>query len=113
VIYFAKYKDQLLALGVIPYVPGLEARALADLKADLDEEKVTWVAAQVEADVLSRVVCDLKIFVNRFTTQITILEDKVKHLEDKVVERLKEIRARELCLERTTKANDNYQKEDA
>jgi hypothetical protein len=40
VIYFAKYKDQLLALGVIPYVPGLEARALADLKADLDEEKV-------------------------------------------------------------------------
>jgi hypothetical protein len=37
-----------------------------------------------------------------FATQIRTLEDKVKHLEDKVVEGLKEIRARELCLERTT-----------
>jgi hypothetical protein len=46
-----------------------------------------------------------------FATQISTLEDKVKHLEDKVVEGLKEVRARELCLEHTTQANDNYQKE--
>jgi hypothetical protein len=31
----------------------------------------------------------------------------VKHLEDKVVEGLKEVRAHELYLERTTQANDN------
>jgi hypothetical protein len=46
-----------------------------------------------------------------FATQIRTLEDKVKHLEDKVVEGLKEIKARELCLECTTSTNDNYQKE--
>jgi hypothetical protein len=45
-----------------------------------------------------------------FASQITTLEDKVKHL-DMVVEGLKEVRSRELCLERTTQANDNYQKE--
>jgi hypothetical protein len=39
--YFAEYKDQLLALGVNPSAPSSEAKALADLKADLDEEKAT------------------------------------------------------------------------
>jgi hypothetical protein len=81
------------------------------LKADLDAEKVAQVAAQVEANVLSRAVHDLKVCANRFATQIPTLEDKVKHLEDKVVEGLKEVRARELCLECITQANDNYQKE--
>jgi hypothetical protein len=32
-------------------------------------------------------------------------------VEDKVVEGLNEVRARELCLERSTGANDDYQKE--
>jgi hypothetical protein len=67
--------------------------------------------AHVEADVLSRVVRDLKISADKFATQIPTLEDKVKHLEDKVVEGLKEVSARELCLEHTTQVNDNYQKE--
>jgi regulator of replication initiation timing len=44
-------------------------------------------------------------------SQIPTLEDKVKHLEEKVGEGLKELRAFELCLERTTHTNDNYQKE--
>jgi hypothetical protein len=107
-IYFAEYKDQLLALGVIPSAPGSEAQALAHLKEDRDEEKAAQVTAQVEADVLSCVVHDLKIYADRFTTQIPMLEDKVKHLEDKVVEGVKEVRARELRLECTTQANDNY-----
>jgi chromosome segregation ATPase len=110
-IYFAEYKDQLLALGIIPGAPGSEAKALANLKVDLDEEKAARVATQVEVDVLSRAVHDLKVFADRFATQIPTLEDKVKHLEDKVVEGLKEVRAWELCLERTTQANYNYQKE--
>jgi CO dehydrogenase/acetyl-CoA synthase delta subunit len=108
---YAEYKDQLLALGVIPGAPGSETQALASLKADLDIEKDARVAAQVEADVLSWAVRDRKVSANKFATQIPILEDKDKHLEDKVMEGLKEVRARELCLEHTTQANDNYQKE--
>jgi hypothetical protein len=92
-IYFAKYIDQLLALGVIPCALGSEAKAPADLKADLDEEKAARVAAQVEADVLSRAVRDLKVSANRFASQIPTLDDKVKHLEDRVVERPKEVKA--------------------
>jgi hypothetical protein len=42
-----------MALGVSPVALGSEAAALADLKVQLDEEKVVQVAAQVEADVLS------------------------------------------------------------
>jgi hypothetical protein len=38
------------------------------------------------------------------------IEDKVKHLENKVVDGLNEVRARELCLECTNQANDDYKK---
>jgi predicted nucleic acid-binding Zn-ribbon protein len=110
-IYFVEYKDQLLAFGIIPNVPGSKAKALADLKADMDEEKAAQVTAQVEADILSWAVHDLKVSADRFASQIPTLEGKVKHIEDKVVEGLKEVRAWELCLEHTTQANDNYQKE--
>jgi hypothetical protein len=85
VIYFADYKDQLLALGIIPGALGSEAHALTDMKADLDKEKAARVTARVEADVFSRAICDLKISANRFATQIPTLEDKV-------VEGLKEVR---------------------
>jgi hypothetical protein len=105
----AEYKNQLMALGIIPSAPGSKAKAFTDLKADLDEEKAAQVTAQTEVDLLSRAIRDLKISTNRFATQIPTLEDKVKHLEDKVVEGLNEVRAWELCLERTTRANDNYQ----
>jgi hypothetical protein len=41
------------------------------------------------------------------------LEDKVKHLENKVVDGLNEVKARELCLEYTTQANEDYKKRNA
>jgi hypothetical protein len=63
--------------------------------------------------VLTRVVKDLKISANRFATRIPTLEDKVTHLEDKVVHGLNEVRARELCLERTNWANDDFTKQNA
>jgi hypothetical protein len=85
-IYIAEYKEQLLALGVIPSAPDSEAKSLANLKADLDKEKATRVIAQVEADVISRAVCDLKVTADKFASQIPTLEDKV-------VEGLKEVRA--------------------
>jgi hypothetical protein len=52
----------------------------------------------------------LKISVDKFAAQIPILEDKVKHLENKVVDGLNEVRAQELCLEHTTWVNDDYKK---
>jgi hypothetical protein len=63
--------------------------------------------------VLTRAVKDLKLSVDRFASQIPTLEDKVKHLESKVVDGLNKVRARELCLEHTTQANDDYKKQNA
>jgi hypothetical protein len=63
--------------------------------------------------MLTRTLKYLKMFTDKFAAQIPILEDKVKHLENKVVDELNEVRARELCLERTTKVNDNYKKQNA
>jgi chromosome segregation ATPase len=100
-----------MAIGIIPGAPGSEAKAFTDLKADLDEVKIARIMAQIEVDVLSRVVQDLEISTNRFATQIPTLEEKVKHLEDKVVKGLNKVRAQELCLERTTRDNDDYQKQ--
>jgi outer membrane murein-binding lipoprotein Lpp len=53
----------------------------------------------------------LKISTDRFASQIPTLEDKVKHLENKVVDGCNKVRAHELYLERTTRANDDYQKQ--
>jgi hypothetical protein len=100
-----------MALDIIPGNPDLVDQAFADLKADLDGEKAARLAAQIEIDVLSRAVKDPKISTDKFATQIPTLEDKVKHLVNKVVDGLNEVQARELCLERTTWANGDYQKQ--
>jgi hypothetical protein len=63
--------------------------------------------------VLTRAVKDLKISTDKFTAQIPTLEDKVKHLKNKVVDGLNEVWARELCMERTTRANEDYKKQNA
>jgi phage-related tail protein len=100
-----------MALGIIPSALDLAAKAFTDLNADLDKEKAAWLTTQIEVDVLTRVVMDLKISVDRFASQVPTLEDKVKHLENKVVDGIIEIMARELYLERTTRANNDYQKQ--
>jgi hypothetical protein len=81
------------------------------MKAELDKIKAAWIIGQVKINLLTRAVKDLKISADRFAAQIPTLEDKVKHLENKVVERLNEIRTRGLCLEHTTPANDDYKKQ--
>jgi phage-related tail protein len=91
----------------------LTTKAFADLKTELDKKKTAWKAAQIEVDTLAQAVKDLKIFVDKFAARIPTLEDQVKHLENKVVDGLNEIRARELCLERTTRANDDYKEQNA
>jgi hypothetical protein len=100
-----------MALGIIPSAPDSVSKAFVDPKANLNEEKTARLMAQIEVDVLSRVVKDLKISADKFTTQIPTLEDKVKQLENMLVDRLNEVRALELCLERTTRENDDYQKQ--
>jgi chromosome segregation ATPase len=80
-----------MALGINPSTPDMTSKAFADLKANLDEENDARLAAQIEVNVLSRAVKDLKISANRFATQIPTLEDKVKHLENKVVDGLNEV----------------------
>jgi chromosome segregation ATPase len=80
-----------MALSIIPSDPYLAAKAFANLKADLDEERATRLAAQVEVNVLTRAVKELKISADRFATQISTLEGKVKHLEDKVEDGMKEV----------------------
>jgi hypothetical protein len=99
-----------MALGIVPGDPDSAAKAFVDLKTELDKENVVRIAAQIEIDVLTRAVKDLKISVDRFTTQIPTLKDNVKHLENKVVDELIELKARELYLEHTTRANDDYKK---
>jgi hypothetical protein len=102
-----------MALGIILGDPNLAAKAFADNKTELDKEKIAQKAAQIEVDMLAQVVKDLKISTNKFATRIPTLEDQVKHLENKVVDGLNEIRARELCLECTTQANDDYKEQNA
>jgi chromosome segregation ATPase len=68
--------------------------SLGALKSKLVEEKAAREKAQAEAETLSRVVDDLK--------------KKVKHLDNKVLDGLTELHAKELGLERTTKANEDY-----
>jgi hypothetical protein len=43
--------------------------------------------------MLARAVKDLKISADKFAAQIHTLEDKVKHLKNKVVDGLNEVRA--------------------
>jgi hypothetical protein len=108
--YDAEYKRQLMAHGIILGDLDSAATALASLKAELDKERSARLTAQIEVDVLTRVVKDLKIFDDRFTSQIPTLEDKMKHLENKVVDGLNEVRAQKLCLERISRTNDDYKK---
>jgi chromosome segregation ATPase len=84
-----------------------------DLKTELDKEKTAQKAAQIEVDTLARTIKDLKISTDKFATQIPTLEDQVKHLQNKVVGGLNEVKAWELCLERTTRVNDDYKKQNA
>jgi phage-related tail protein len=99
-----------MALGIIPGNADSATKAFIDLKADLDGEKAAWLVAQIEVDVLTRAIKDVKISADKLATQIPTLEDKVKHLENKVVDGLNVIWAQELFLEHTTLVNDDYQK---
>jgi chromosome segregation ATPase len=100
-----------MALSIITGAPNSATNDFADLKVDLDKEKATRLAYQIEVDVLTQAVRDLKISADKFASQILRLEGKVKHLENKVVDEINEVRAQELFMECTTRANNDYQKQ--
>jgi hypothetical protein len=60
------YRDQLIALGIVPGDLDSTTKAFADLKTELDNEKAARKAAQIEVDMLSQVVKDLKISADKF-----------------------------------------------
>jgi hypothetical protein len=66
IAHFAMYKEQLMALGVVPSDLDSTAKSFADLKVELDKEKAAQETAQVEVDNPTRAVKDLKIFTNKF-----------------------------------------------
>jgi chromosome segregation ATPase len=100
--------EHLLALGVEPGDQDLVAESLVALKTELAEEKSMWEKAQAENETLACAVDDLKKSPDRFIAQIHDLEEKIKHLNNKVLDGLTELHAQELDLERTTKANEDY-----
>jgi hypothetical protein len=111
--HFALYKDQLVALGIVPGDPDSATKVFANLKTELDKERAARIIGQVELDVLTRAVKDLTISADKFAAQIPTLEDKVKHLENMVASGLNEARVWELCLEHTTRANKDSKKQNA
>jgi chromosome segregation ATPase len=102
-----------MALGIVLGDLDSAAKAFTDLKVELEKEKAIRVMAHGKVDTLTQAVKDLKISADKFAAQVPIIEEKVKHLESKVIDGLNEIRAKELDLEHTTKANDDYKKENA
>jgi hypothetical protein len=77
------------------------ATYLPSLKYELAEEKAAWEKAQAEADTLTWAIVDPKKMADKFTAQ-------VPHLEEKVLDGLNKLRAKELALERTTTTNEDY-----
>jgi predicted nucleic acid-binding Zn-ribbon protein len=81
-----------MALGIVPGDLDSTAKAFANMKVELEREKAAQEMAQAEVDTLTQAVKDLKIFADKFTAQIPILEEKVKHIDNKVVDGLNEVK---------------------
>jgi t-SNARE complex subunit (syntaxin) len=105
--------DQLLALSVKPRDQDSTAKSLTSLKTELAEEKIAWEMVQAENETLACTVEDLKKSADGFTAQIHVLEEKIKHLDNKVLDGLTEFRAQELNMERTTKAKEDFKNQTA
>jgi septal ring factor EnvC (AmiA/AmiB activator) len=83
------------------------------LSHECAKEKAVGKNAQAEAETLSRTIKDLKDSTDKFVAQIPALEEKVKHLDNKVIDTVNDARAKELSLERVTKSNEDYKSQNA
>jgi chromosome segregation ATPase len=100
--------EQLTPLGVKPGDQDSATRSLTALKTELAEEKAAREKAQAKTETLAWAVEGLKKSTDRFATQIPDIEEKIKLLDNKVLDRLTKHHDKELSLEQTTKANKNY-----
>jgi activator of HSP90 ATPase len=57
-----------VALGIIPGDPDSAVIAFVDLKIELHKEKATRIAGQIEIDMVTQEVKDLKIYTDRFAS---------------------------------------------
>jgi hypothetical protein len=89
--FFVALMEQLMALCMVPSDPNSATKAFADLKDELAKEKGTREIVQAKVDTLTRAVKSLKISADKFTAQIPTLEEKVKHLDNKVIDGLNEL----------------------
>jgi phage-related tail protein len=84
--------EQLTTLGVELRDKDMVARNLASLKSKLADEKAARKEAKDEVHALARAVADLKKTTDKFVAQ-------VPKLEQKVLDGLTELHAKELSLE--------------
>jgi predicted nucleic acid-binding Zn-ribbon protein len=102
----AVFMEQLTTLSVEPGDKDSAARYLAFLKAELEEEKAVLEEAQAKVQTLTLAVGNLKKTTNKFAAQ-------VPKLEEKVMVELNKLSTKELSLELTTKANEDYKSQNA
>jgi hypothetical protein len=98
--------EQLMTLGIDPGDKDSATRYLASLKSEPVHEKASQKEAQVDVQTLARADGDLKKTADKFTTQVPTLEEKV-------LDGLNKLRAKELSLEGTTKANEDYKSQNS
>jgi peptidoglycan hydrolase CwlO-like protein len=86
----------LTTLGVEPKNQDSVAKSFVPLKNELAEEKAAREKAQADVETLARAVEELKKIADSLTTHVPSLEEKVKHLDNKVLDSLTELLAKEL-----------------
>jgi chromosome segregation ATPase len=102
------FMEQLVAFGVKPGDQDSTTKSLAILKNELAEEKLASEKAQTDAKTLSWVVEELKKMMDQLTSYVPSLETQVETLNDTIADLNTELRARELGLERTTAAKEEF-----
>jgi hypothetical protein len=66
-----------MALGIVPGVLDSAAKAFVDQKAELDKEKAAQITAQIEINVLTQVVKDLKFLLIGLSLESPLLKTRL------------------------------------
>jgi predicted nucleic acid-binding Zn-ribbon protein len=98
--------ERRTALGIDPGHKDSAASYLASLKSELAHDKAARKQAQDEVETIGCAVGDLKKTTDKFAAQVPALEEKI-------LDGLKELRDKELSLEQSTKAKEDYRSQNA